>query len=190
MCSVVVDYLLNELNHSGVGYLYFGYKDRTQQTPIQVCSIITKQLLEYLPELPPDIERWYDEKKRESPDFETLKGILFSIPRRFLGRSRQPFIICDALDEMDELNQRQKLLPILHSMADAGFKIFLTSRPHPADVRESFSRAMQIELMPHQEDLRAHVQKQLDVCSRFKKTRESLDLEYIVSTIVASAEGM
>ena len=91
---------------------------------------------------------------------------------------------------MDEHEQRQQLLPLFHDMAAAGFKIFLTSRPHPADVQQSFSTAIQVTLTPHVEDLGAYVQQQFDASATFKKNRGTLDLEYIVSTVVASAEGM
>ena len=107
------------------------------------------------------------------------------MPRLF-GKA---FIVCDALDEMDENKQRDQLLPLFHDMADAGFRIFLTSRPHPVDVQGSFSAAIKITLTPNPEDLRTYVQKQFDTAN-FEKTRGTLDLEYIVSTVVASAEGM
>ncbi|KAF8246873.1 hypothetical protein K440DRAFT_630440 [Wilcoxina mikolae CBS 423.85] len=73
------------------------------------------------------------------------------------GDGGRVYIVCDALDETDEHNQRQELLPLFHDMKRARFKIFLTSRPHPADVRESFADALQLQLTPKQDDLRRYI---------------------------------
>jgi hypothetical protein len=81
----------------------------------------------------------FDKKGTESLDIEILQGILFSMPMRFEEVGKRVFVVCDALDEMDEHKQRQVLLPMFHDMANAGFKLFLTSRPYPADVRTSFA---------------------------------------------------
>ncbi|KAF8246872.1 hypothetical protein K440DRAFT_500980, partial [Wilcoxina mikolae CBS 423.85] len=47
MSSIVIDYLLKQrhLNSDGVAYIYFGYKDQTQQRLLDIISIFTKQLL-------------------------------------------------------------------------------------------------------------------------------------------------
>jgi hypothetical protein len=193
LSSIVIDHLLDANTNDGVAYLYFGYKDQTRQRPIDVMSIFTKQLLNRLPELPPDIEALYDEKGTESLDAHTLRGLLFSMPKRFSSHTGRAFIVCDALDEMDEYKQRDVLLPLLHDLENNGFDIFLTSRPHPADVRESFHDAIQVDITPDPKDLRAYVHEKLNDSTRFKKVIEnsvSLALENIVSTVVSSAEGM
>jgi hypothetical protein len=103
------------------------------------------------------------------------------------------YIVCDALDEMHEYNQRQELLPLFHDMKHASFKIFLTSRSHPADVRESFADSLQLQLTPHQDDLRHYIFGKLNTSARTKRLIESsrtIVLEDVVSTLVASAEGM
>ncbi|KAF8541178.1 hypothetical protein BDD12DRAFT_949430 [Trichophaea hybrida] len=153
LSSMVIDHLLDQQSHEGVAYIYFGYQDQLNQKPIDIISSFTKQLLGQLPELPPDIESSYDRMEEERPNYETLKGFLFSMPGYFASHGRRTFIVCDALDEMHEYDQRQELLPLFHHMKDGGFEIFLTSRPHPADVRISFADAIQFEVTPHQDDL-------------------------------------
>ena len=196
---MVIDHLLARQDGGasghGVAYLYFGYQDQTQQRPIDVFSIFTKQLLCQLPELPPDIEDVYNKKRTESLDADTLKGLLFSMPARFsaLNPSRRTFIVCDALDEMDKDRQRAVLLPLFHEMAHAGFEIFMTSRPHPADVRESFDSAIQLDIIPDQNDLRRYIQGKLSANVKIMEIINnsiSLKLEDIVSALVTSTEGM
>jgi hypothetical protein len=151
------------------------------------------QLLSQLPELPPDIESSYEQQKTGSPNYKTLEGFLFSMPQRFSSNGHRVFIVCDALDETDEHNQRQELLPLFHNMKQVGFNIFLTSRPHPADVRVSFAEAIQLELIPHQNDLRGYVQDKIMANLNTKlliEKSKTLHLEGIISALVTSAEKM
>jgi hypothetical protein len=155
-------------------------------------SIIMKQLLSQLPELPSNIESLYDELKADRPKHETIKSFLFSMASCFAPDGRV-FIVCDALDEMDEHEQRQELLPLFHEMKDVGFEIFLTSRPHPADVRISFTDAIQLDLIPHEIDLKRYVRERLIgnvVTKRLIDNSETLNMENVVSALVTSAEGM
>jgi Cdc6-like AAA superfamily ATPase len=190
---VVIDHLSEQPSHDGVAYLYFGYQDRTQQRPIDVFSIFTKQLVSQLPELPPDILEVHSKKGTESPGLEMLRRFLFSMPKRFSSLGRRVFIVCDALDEMDEHQQRDVLLPLFHDMEDTGFEIFLTSRPHPEDVRCSFDAAIQLELTPHYGDLRGYVEERITASPKTKKMIEnsqSLQLENVITAVASSAEGM
>ena len=77
---MTIDHLLalQDNGGHGVAYLYFGYKDQTQQRPIDVFSIFTKQLLHQLPELPPDIGNAYNEKGAERPDADTVRICVYA----------------------------------------------------------------------------------------------------------------
>jgi hypothetical protein len=157
-------------------------------------SIFIRQLLSRLPELPPSIEASYDKCKSEQPGHEALIGFLLSMPDYYasLG-NRQVFIVCDALDETDEHNQRQELLPLFHELKASGFKMFLTSRPHPADVRLSFSDAIQLDVIPDAKDLRHYVHDRLVnnfATQRIINRSGALSVEDVVASIVESTEGM
>lgn len=194
----MIDHLTDRRNESGgtdgVAYIYFGYQDQNQQKPIDVISIFIRQLLVQLQELPSDIESPFDMMAQNgSPNYDTLKGFIFSLSKRFSKQNGQAFIVCDALDEMDEHGQRQELLPLLHEMKNAGIKLFLTSRPHPADVRISFADSIQLELTPHTDDLKKYIAQKLagNTCTyRLIEASRSLDMEDVISALVASAEGM
>lgn len=67
---------------NGVAYLYFGYQDRARQQPIDVFSIVVKQYLEQLPDIPSDIEKLYDGKPSEKLGITQLKDIMLSVPKR------------------------------------------------------------------------------------------------------------
>ena len=65
--------------------------------------------------------------------------MLLSMPKRFA----RVFVVCDALDEMDQDEQRVELLPLFHDMKDSGIVHSLTTRSHfgTTDVRIQVSRS-------------------------------------------------
>lgn len=148
-----------------------------------------------LPNVPPDIEKLYKEKgaSGERLSADTLKMLLISMNRRYAELGRKTIIVCDALDEMDIEMQRSKLLPLFRNLKEAGFKIFLTSRPYPEDVQDSFRSAIQIDVVADKTDLRMHVQAKLAGNSRFQnvmRTAKGLRQDDIVTSLVSSADGM
>ena len=78
------------------------------------------------------------------------------------------FVICDALGEMDE-EQRAEILPVFHQMEAFGVVLFLTTRPHPANIQDSFQGAPIIELVPMEHDIRRYVEERLLDDSHFQR---------------------
>ena len=68
----------------------------------------------------------------------------------------------------------------------------MTTRPHPADIQDSFQNASTIELTPKEHDLRRYVEERLLASARFQRIqRNSSGLKnQTVSKIVDSAAGM
>ena len=126
-----------ELNLSrfGVGHIYFEYQEQQQQTALAVVASLVKQLLSQIPpaEFPKDIETMYRGKKSQHPSVGDLIKMLLSMPKRFA----RVFVVCDALDEMDEDEQRVELLPLFHDMNGSGIVHSLITRTHTGttDVR-------------------------------------------------------
>ena len=114
--------------------------------------------------------------------------MLLSMPKWF----SRVFVVCDALDEMDQQEQRAELLPLFHQMKDSGIAFFLTTRPHPADIQDSFQDASTIELVPKEHDIRRYVEERLLANNRFQRIqRDSTGLKnQVVSKIADSATGM
>ena len=127
--SVVIDHLNEQrgLNGFGVGHIYFEYQEQQQQTILAVVASLVKQLLSQIPpaEFPKDIETQYQGKKSEHPSADDLIKMLLSMPERFA----RVFVVCDALDEMNQDQQRVGLLPLFHRMNDSGIALSLTTRP-------------------------------------------------------------
>ena len=188
----MIDHLKEQrdINGFGVGHIYFEYQEQRQQKIRTVLASLVKQLLSQVPptKFPKDIEAKYQREKNQHPTANDLMDMLLSMPKWF----SRVFVVCDALDEMDEQEQRAKLLPLFHDMKDSGIALFLTTRPHPADIQDSFQDASTIELVPKEHDIRRYVEERLLPNNRFQKIqRDSTGLKnQVVSKIVDSAAGM
>ena len=190
----MIDHLNEEqsLNGFGVGHIYFEYQEQQQQTCLAVVASLVKQLLSQIPGSPAkfstDIETIYQEKKSKHASTDDLTNMLLTMPKRFA----RVFVVCDALDEMDQYEQRDHVLPLFHLMKDSGIALFLTTRPHPADIQESFQNASIIELAPKEHDIRQYVERRLSANPRFERVQRSCSglKNQTVSKIVDSAAGM
>ena len=188
----MIDHLIEQPDPGGfgVGHIYFEYQEQKQQTVLSVVASLAKQLLSQIPStvFPKDIETIYQEKKAHHPSADDLTDILLSMPNRFTHRV---FIVCDALDETDQ-HEREKLLPLFHRLKDSGFALFLTTRPHPVDVQESFQDGSIIELSPKIHDIRRYVEERLSANPGFQGIQQASSglNNRTVSKIVDSAAGM
>ena len=110
-----------DLNRFGVGHIYFEYQEQQQQTALAVVASLVKQLLSQIPpaEFPGDVEAEYQRKKFQYPLAGDLIKMLCSMPKRFA----RVFVVCDALDEMDQDEQRVELLPLFHRIKDSGIAL-------------------------------------------------------------------
>ena len=133
--SVVIEHFneLRDLNGFGVGHIYFEYQEQQQQNRLAVEASLVKQLLSQIPPaaFPKDIETKYQEKPQHA-SADDLTNVLLSIPKRFAHRV---LVVCDALDEMDQHEQRDHLLPLFYRMENSGIAPSLTTRHRAADVR-------------------------------------------------------
>ena len=179
-----------DLHGYGVGHIYFEYQEQKQQTVLAVLASLVKQLASQIPpaEFPKDIEAKYQRKKTQYVSANDLTNMLLSMSKWF----SRVFVVCDALDEMDQWEQRAELLPLFHQMKASGIALFLTTRPHPTDIQDSFQDASTIELVPLEHDIRRYVEERLLANARFQKIqRGSSGLKnQVISKVVDSAAGM
>ena len=139
----MIDHLDGQRNLSGfgVGHIYFEYQEQKQQTVLAVVASLVKQLLSQVPpaEFPKDIEKKYQGNQSKHPSADDLINMLLSVPKLFA----RVFVVCDALDEMDQREQRAHLLPLFHRMKNSGIALSLTAHLYtrPADVRAQALRS-------------------------------------------------
>lgn len=118
--------------------------------------------------------------KGQRPGLRDLLEILTSVAQEFTG----VWLFFDALDECQE-QQRATLLSSIAQLKNANIKIFATSRPHPEDIRQTFEKAIQLEVSANQADIETFVRSKL-VPKRLKPAF----IGEIISKILTQAEGM
>jgi hypothetical protein len=186
---VVIDYL--EVRASterfGVTYFYFNFKEQCQG-PTQFLASLVKQLTCKLPKLPSEVDKLYKElvKEAKRPSLDQLNALLRAVSKNFA----QVFIIVDALDECAQ-EQRNILLPLFHRLGQDGFNMFLTSRPHPEDIQESFRNVKKIIISARDQDIRLFINQKIEGNTRARRLVRQAGLQdRIVDDIVGFANGM
>jgi hypothetical protein len=167
--SVTIDYLSERFKDdksSAVVYFYWNYQSQQEQTATKFIATLLKQLLCFIPYLPPMMKSFYEqiEAKRPNPesgDFDQLNTLFFEISKLHF---KTVFIALDALDECSE-EALTAVLPFFNQCSSsASFKIVATSRPSPASLQRLFSPSHQIscvEIEAHDSDVQNWIENQL-----------------------------
>lgn len=176
----MIDYLKG-LGGCGVAYMYL---DDRQDT-ISVVRSLVVQLCYQLPRLPKEIEYFYD-------NGEILKlGEMYGVLLTTLNSFPRVFLVFDALDEFRH-KEREQLLPLVEKMNKDGFRIFLTSRPHPKDIMRSLSQAAKIAISANGEDISSFIEGKfhVDPDSKDLVDKAGYSISEIVSELTDCAQGM
>lgn len=129
----------------------------------------------------------YDRPERKKPTIDELYVALLEVSELFA----RVFFVFDALDECDPDGQRRELLPLFQRMGKDGFCVFLTSRPHPEDIRAALCDAAKIELAAQGQDIVAYIKGKIEGNSRARVLVQSAECQdMIISGLVESAQGM
>jgi hypothetical protein len=188
---------------AALAYVYFDYKDRARQTPENILAGLLKQLefqlanspsstdMPPMPHIQPLYERLHSQRKR--PVFSDLQGMLLSIVAEF----DDVYLLFDALDECDEATQRNVLLPLITQLplsiiqeGNKGCKIFVTARPHYADIQPALEpQPLKLEIIADAMDMELVIRAKIAVVKQ-KGARIPAQLEQdIVSAILDKADG-
>ncbi len=136
--SIVIEHLqtLFSENDVSVSYIYCDYKDRKNQTTVNLISSLVKQIVLQQEDMPQEVQSLYSTYSygQSSLSLEDLSRLLSCFSNHF----RRSFILVDALDEHlskdDEENPMQftllNILLDLHQQRDSsrGYTLFFTSR--------------------------------------------------------------
>lgn len=116
---------------------------------------------------------------------------LYAVLLDMLESFPQVFFIFDALDECHPETQRKELLPLFNRMGKDGICVFLTSRPHPQDIRDAFRDAIQIELSAKDEDIETYIRGKIRENPRARELVDNAGyMEKVISGLTNCAEGM
>ncbi len=100
------------------------------------------------------------------------------------------FIIIDALDECKQQSHRKEVFGLLKGLPITKIKLFVTSRPHPHDIKRYLEDALKIDVEASETDIKHY-------CSRMiEENPDATDLmsdslkQQVTNTIASNAHGM
>jgi len=162
----VIDRLLEHFRGENVAVacVYCDFQDHERQTAANKLGALTKQVVNALKMVPPEIE---EEFKRAGSEIGG-RGLQVSETVKLLGRAlapmRRTFICIDAIDECSDKHLSQLLTSLQTvSQTSPGFRLFITGRPH---IRSAVEKYLQgsvqvIPFSPNCHDIREYLEMRL-----------------------------
>jgi hypothetical protein len=170
-----------------VAFFYFDYRGQDYQSPANVVASLLKQLATQKSTLPFSVleldERF--KKQRDYPQLQDLENTLLLVLQEF----SQVFLIIDALDECDAKKHRKLFLKVLKDLESTSAKVFVTSRPHPDDIKQALCTSPKIKVEASDSDIRKYLAHKIDQDGDTDLIDEKLKDE-VVSSIANGAQGM
>lgn len=186
---MVIEHLRGTFTDQGVAiaFFYFDYRDQDYQSSANVVASILKQLASHKSTLPVPIAELHERfgKQRDHPQLQDLQTTLLLTCREF----RQIFIIIDALDECDAKRHRKSFLKVLKDLENTSARVFVTSRPHPDDIKQTLCASPRITVEANDSDIRKYLAHKIGQDGDTDLIDEPLK-EEIVTTIADRAQGM
>ena len=151
----MIDFLerKRDSDQSGLAYVYCDYKNQVQQKASSLLGALSRQLLGSKESLPPAIEDVYQNSRNGKVplDLAEQERILIQLCSLF----PRVYLVIDALDEVGNVKDdgRSGLLGSLARIWTGNVLMFVTSRPHPADIRAKLSSKPQLLITAPEDDI-------------------------------------
>ncbi|KAF2175434.1 hypothetical protein K469DRAFT_647119, partial [Zopfia rhizophila CBS 207.26] len=187
--SLVVDYLERNLalDHVGIAYIYFNYKEQSEQTATNLIASLLQQLVRKDAFVSEEITSLFHRHMQQltRPTIAEWSMLLESQ----IGRFSRVFILIDALDECSEstrdefLYEMQQLQPFIN--------LLITSRPI-STIELELDGAARLGIHAADADIRRYLERRVKRERRLRRlliTDSALE-ETIVETIAENAKGM
>ncbi|KAL9047800.1 MAG: hypothetical protein Q9206_006461 [Seirophora lacunosa] len=160
--------------------------DQQHQTIERIVASLLKQLASSCLRLPTAVTALHKRlsEQEKTPQHQDLLLALTILCRE----QKKVFLVIDALDECDP-SVRKELCGFLRTPVSHCIRTFVTSRYHPADIREFFSECPQIEIKADSSDLQMYMRHEIE-CSDWRGDIDDRLTEKIAITIVESAKDM
>jgi len=144
--------------------LYCDFQDHEKQTTANLIGALTKQLVNALKIVPPEIEEAFERAEREVGGRGLQVSEAIKLLQAALAPVNQTFICIDALDECSDKHLSQ-LLTSLHTVSQASpdIRLFITGRPHIRSAVEKYlpAGAQVIPISPSTEDIKEYLEVEL-----------------------------
>jgi hypothetical protein len=175
----------------GIACIYCDYKDRIEQTPVNMIGSLLRQLVQVEEQLPISDQLnalYQDHQKRNTrPLLEECSTALQSEVRRY----KKVFVVVDALDECSEDNGfRARLFKELGELKGA-IKLMVTSRPH-VNVESELGGVRLLEVLASTDDVQRYLDERVSGTPRLAHIvgNDVVLQKTIVDTIIEKIQGM
>ena len=100
------------------------------------------------------------------------------------------FIMVDALDECKHQGHRKEIVQILNSLPKTKIRIFVTSRPHPHDVKQYFEDALKIDVEASETDIKHYCSRMIEESPNAADLMGESLKQQVLDSIASNARGM
>lgn len=181
-----------------ISFAYCDYKDRTNQTTVNLISSLVKQIVSQLKNMPVEVVNLY-KQGQSSLSLQSHLSLLSSFPNSF----RRCFILIDALDEnfTNEDEEDVLQLPLLEELlklrkqgsASNGYTLYFTSRENHV-IQEQLTGSARLDIRAVDSDIESYVRSRIADPSQFRfaeKIKGDAELaNMIVNRLTEKAQGM
>ena len=188
--SMIIDHIAKAdlKGKSAISYYYFDYRQQDLQSPGSFLATILRQLVTQSPMFPHSLTTIYERFRHEEAKALTveLRGVLNDC----IDSLDYCYIVIDALDECKDQACRKSIIEILRSLTSEKTQLFITSRPHPQEIKQAFGDALRVEITANEEDLKAYCHRMIDANENTRDLVNEQLRSQIVSTLASKARGM
>jgi hypothetical protein len=173
----------------GIAFLYCNYKEKEDQTTVNLVASLLQQLVQRQPVIPSQLRLLYEQhiRKKTRPTLAECSELL----HMELTTCPRAFIIVGALDECDETSgARRDLISQLLRLPPSTY-MMVTSRGVPS-IKHELNRFSRLEIHASDADVRTYLEGRIEREGRLKRhVQADLTLRNtILDTIVKKVRGM
>lgn len=188
--SVTIDHLheFTVQNDQSVLYFYFDYKLQSEQTRLKFIQTLLHQLLSAFSQVPPEALELFKAvaMRKDLPGWKELMSIFLDI----CNHSRDVFIVLDALDECDKVENRGPITSFIKEIKRSKARLLVTSRPYPADIDELLGCCTQIPIEASDSDIRAYILDRIDRTPQVSRIIDTELRDVIIQSVASKSHGM
>ncbi|KAL8827130.1 MAG: hypothetical protein Q9170_007136 [Blastenia crenularia] len=190
LASTVIDHLQERTTRSelGLAFIYCSYKERTEQSHINLISSLLRQLVAGFRSVPEEIRSLHERHMR----YETrpTRAEVVELLKSVISTFTAVYFVIDAMDECNESDgTRFMLLNDLHSLK-SNVRLLCTSRHHEPEYQ--FDGFQRIEVRANEDDLRNYIEDRTSEEPRLRKHVQADPslLDAISEKVVKISDGM
>lgn len=174
---------------AGIAFIYCNYKEKRDQTTVNLVASLLQQLVQRQPVIPSQLRSLYERHIRRNtrPTLADCSELL----HLQLNTYSRAFVIIDALDEREETSgARRELIGRLLRLPPTTH-LMVTSRDIPS-IQHELSGFRRLEICASDADIRTYVEARLALPDRLKRhvQADSNLRNDILDTIMKKVRGM